>query len=426
MTLADSPLRDRLLLLVGSRRSGTFWLHRVLSAHPQVAAVPGETYLFADGIKPLVDRFHHGVGSSPATGFIYMDRAGLISGLRTFCDEVFTGLLDVLHDHDARYILERTPWHVEHLPLIGEIYPDMRVIHIIRDGRDVARSLVSMRWGPASVAEAAEEWRSAVEKGLEDGPKLEHYTEVRYEDLLADPAGGSRRLFDWLGLEISDHDLMEVVKEAQRVANVDKSAPTVGSGKWRSTWSAEDLAQFERVAGPLMARLGYEVTGAATGLQPRPQDSAPNTLETATARSRALVRRALGRTRVPRAPEVPRWKREAKSEMTKLMLDNVVGLVNQQQYEALEPLFETDAAVRVVYPDTEWESHGSLGRARLVEAFRSDEPNRAKQVRGEFYVDGSTWVGLVTYLGDDGGRHHRLFVVIVGRELIRSVAYHVL
>ena len=48
------------------------------------------------------------------------------------------------------------------LDLIAEIYPDARVLHIIRDGRAVTRSLLALPNGPSTIEDAAEEWRESV------------------------------------------------------------------------------------------------------------------------------------------------------------------------------------------------------------------------------------------------------------------------
>jgi len=57
---------------VGSRRSGTFWLQRIVTAHPEVAAVPSETHLFSSGIAPLFECFQHSLRSSTKVGEIYV------------------------------------------------------------------------------------------------------------------------------------------------------------------------------------------------------------------------------------------------------------------------------------------------------------------------------------------------------------------
>ena len=100
---------------------------------------------------------------------------------------------------------------------ISAIYPEAKVIHIIRDGRDVAVSAAhhARNFGRArqrsgsneaegsifpegQLEKLAAEWTSRVGKTVEDGPALlgENYTEVRYEDLLHEPEAESQATAD--------------------------------------------------------------------------------------------------------------------------------------------------------------------------------------------------------------------------------------
>lgn len=240
---------------VGARRSGTYWLQRIVCAHPAVAEVPSETHLFSHGIAPLVERFQHDDRGSRAVGKVYADRESLIEDIRILCEGVFEGFATPGQLHVA----ERTPLHVFHLPLIAEVYPDARFVHIVRDGRDAARSLVAQDWGPDTVAEAAEEWRSAVEAGREAGAALgSRYLEVRYESLLAEPRPGIGRIYGHLGLEGS---LEAALEAAGGVANLGGHDKRVGAGKWREGWGRRELRDFDAVAGELLRELGYADLG---------------------------------------------------------------------------------------------------------------------------------------------------------------------
>src|SRR4051794_6424302 len=213
MSRSDSRLTSRMVFVVGARRSGTNWLQRILAAHPDAIAVPTEPNLFSTGLAPLQDRFQHGAVGAPAVGKLYMDREVFLDALRDFCDAAFGGLLDVLAP-DTRYLVERSPMDTDVLELIGEVYPDATIVHTIRDGRDVARSLVSQDWGPSSIAEAAREWRDAVELARRAGAALEHYHEVRYEQLLADPPTRVPELYRAIGFDTSDEAIAKAVMEA--------------------------------------------------------------------------------------------------------------------------------------------------------------------------------------------------------------------
>jgi hypothetical protein len=248
---ADSPLRDRLMFAFGARRSGTWWLQRILTAHPEVAGIPSETYLFELGIRPLLERFHHGAKSSTTVGQMHTDRAALLDATRDFCDRMLVPYLEP----GARYLSERSPGHAKALDVIGAVYPDARLIHIVRDGRDVARSLAARDWGPGSVGEAARDWRENVEAARAHAG--DHYLEIRYEQLLEDLEGGIRGLYGWLELPSDEALVADVAAQARRPLNEDPKDPRIASGKWRDHFSGEELAAFTAEAGELLAELGY-------------------------------------------------------------------------------------------------------------------------------------------------------------------------
>ena len=254
MSRARSPLHGRMIFNVGSRRSGTFWLQRIVTAHPDVSAVGSETHLFSHGIAPLAERFHHAALGSAQVGTTFIERDVLLDSLRDFCDTVFAPMLEPGRERLA----ERTPLHALHTGLIRDIYPDGRIVHIIRDGRDVVRSLLTQQWGPRNVAEAAREWRSAIEAARAGANGSNRYLEVRYEDLHADPATRISGLYHWLGLRVGDAILERALAEAGVERNLDANGTPAGSGKWRAAFTAEDLAVFEEVAGDLLYELGYE------------------------------------------------------------------------------------------------------------------------------------------------------------------------
>ncbi|HYH59427.1 MAG TPA: sulfotransferase [Thermoleophilaceae bacterium] len=237
---------------VGARRSGTYWLQRITCAHPAVAEVPSETYVFSHGIAPLMERFHHGERDFVDVGLIYADREKLIAAIRNLCDTVFGEFATEGQTHAA----ERTPWHVSHLPLIAEVYPEARFVHIIRDGRDVARSIVAQPWGPTTVEGAAEEWRSSVVAGREAAGLLgDRLIEVRYEEVLAEPRPAIERIYAHHGL---DGGIEEALAAAGRKANIGKQDKRVGTGKWQEDWKRRDIRDFDRAAGDLLRELGYD------------------------------------------------------------------------------------------------------------------------------------------------------------------------
>src|ERR1700757_91612 len=90
---------------------------------------------------------------------------------------------------------DTTPEHILHLHRIKETIPNALVIHIIRDGRDVALSTEKQHWirpfpwdRSKGLEVAALYWEWIVNRGRAAGKMLgPDYFEVRYEDLVGDP-----------------------------------------------------------------------------------------------------------------------------------------------------------------------------------------------------------------------------------------------
>ena len=261
MSRADSPLRDKVIFVVGARRSGTNWLQRAIAAHPDVVAAPSETFLI-HALVPLRDRFHHGSVDSPKTSRSYVHRDAMLDQMRALCDTVFVGLMDGL-DPKAKRFVERTPDHVRDLDLVAELYPDAHVVHIIRDGRDVVRSLLAQGWGPSEARDAALEWRSAIESARASAPNLLRYHEVVYEQMLAEPATHVRDLYTTLGLRTSDAELETAFAEVGITYNADPASSGVGAEKWRTELDPHVLAVVDEAAGDLLAELGYPPSDGA-------------------------------------------------------------------------------------------------------------------------------------------------------------------
>jgi hypothetical protein len=267
----DSPLRDRVVFLVGARRSGTNWLQRMLAAHPDVVAMATETYLISHGVAGFAERFQHVNPEARAVGRSYLERDRFLDAMRDVVDLPLLATLEREHP-GARYVVERTPWHAQHLALVAAVYPDAHVLDIVRDGRAVAQSLVAQDWGPGTVGEAAAEWRESVRAAAADGPALgPRYRRVRYEDLLADPRAGIAGILDWLELATTPEALDAIAAEGVAEFNVSTASPGVSADKWRTELSPADIGVVEDIAGDELVANGYPLENPARPRVRRPR-----------------------------------------------------------------------------------------------------------------------------------------------------------
>lgn len=427
MGRTDSPLRERMLFVVGARRSGTNWVQRVLTAHPGVVAVPTETYLFARGLAPLEQRFQHAAIGSLKVGSIYMPRDDMLDAFRDLCDRVFGGILEAL-DPGAQYLLERSPGHADVLDLLGAVYPDARVVHIVRDGRDVARSLVSQDWGPDGLADAAAEWRDSVSKARAAGASLQHYVEVRYEELLSDPRRHVADLYRRLDLAADDRVLAGALTEAGVSYNADPRMPEIGSGKWRSVFSAADVALFESIAGDLLVDLGY---GRAAEEGSTPKDATAPAAAKASPPQPPLdvvtrLRRRLGRLRRRLLAGAPSRAGSDAENLRRLraasvVVDEVLAAMARGDGEAVATRLAPAAQVRLIGPSGDWEGRGDEARARLAAAVAADPAIAGRQVRGDLHPSLPVNTLVATWRTEDGMLHDRVTLVGVVDDLVSRV-----
>jgi hypothetical protein len=168
---------------------------------------------------------------------------------------------------------DKTPMYMQHLPLLERLFPDARYVHLVRDGRDAASSFLAMPDGvvtrtwthPATVADFACQWRTEVAAARALGGRVggSRYLETRYEELVAEPEAGLRRICEFAGLSFEPEMLdyaggVDVSRKPHQQSL--KRPPTPGLRDWRRDLPPGDAEAFEGVAGGLLDELGYSST----------------------------------------------------------------------------------------------------------------------------------------------------------------------
>jgi Sulfotransferase family len=237
--------------VVGCSRSGTTLLRAMLDAHPELAVPPESHFAIQPRIRLRRDRWF-GLWGIDAPDLRGLDVADAVRA-------VFAAYAAA--QRKPRYA-DKTPHYVSHLPLLAQRFPEARFVHLIRDGRDVALSLLEVPWGPNTLEAAAVHWRRRVLEGRAAGLPPERYREVRYEALVAHAEAELRALAPWLGLAYDP----AVLAYAGRSITVPYpehhrhlgQPPTPGLRDWRRDMAPADVARFAAVAGDALAALGYD------------------------------------------------------------------------------------------------------------------------------------------------------------------------
>ena len=245
----------------GQRRSGTTLLRIMLNRHPHIAC--GRESHFAKRLLNWHDRLADEWSDTVrryGSGTEAVDRA-----FAALVDDVFTGIQ--LAQGKQRWA-EKTPANIINIDYLFRLFPKAQFVHMIRDPRDTYRSIRDRaqkdrpNWAQFTAAEAARDWRAAVEAGMRWRQAPARYLEVRYEDLAREPARTMRRVLEFLK-EPWDARVFAIDANGPTAAPQHGPVFTTSIGRWRTGLSEMEVATIQSVVGELMVELGYELAAIA-------------------------------------------------------------------------------------------------------------------------------------------------------------------
>jgi hypothetical protein len=288
--------------ILGHARSGTSFLARLIRLHPDVHC-EWQTQFFSDrGPIPYftAPAFRHWLRHPSNKWVTGWDPTPVL--LRV--------CLDTILEREGRRVSKRIVGDkspnengAAAVHWLSAVYPDARLIYIVRDGRDTILSkriqafidqpdtlkrqdrrvrtafledpsqfLEGRRsiFTPAWLEAAARGWSEAVQGSAAAARELfgRRYQVVRYEDLLTDPNRVLRQLWEWLGAGPPDADLAASVRlqvqenpEAEwheaSASALAQALPRGTYGGWRRVFTSSDADLFERVAHDGLEAFGY-------------------------------------------------------------------------------------------------------------------------------------------------------------------------
>ncbi len=302
---------DRPIFIVGCHRSGTTALQDLLAHHPDIVCFNNSTaflphsgcltytlgrVLGLDDVEQ--ERFlKDGVGyayDSPSEGIRIWD---------LYIADRDTHYLDESHDDPEmeqylktmirkhlRYFnksrfLSKNPDHSVRMRYIHKLFPDARFVHIVRDGRAVAASLIRAKqssiefFGPdhphvqhgtmvanwREIKRIWEEdnaavgagmlWRAVLEVLIQDVQQIpaDQFLQIHYEDMVASPRSHIDQILEFCQLR-QDQEVEQALK-----TDIEKMEARRGSEGWRKAFTDQDLDRLMPVVEPMMMKLSYSV-----------------------------------------------------------------------------------------------------------------------------------------------------------------------
>ncbi len=277
-----------LVFVVGCPRSGTTMLERMLDAHHELA-MTHETHWVTRYAKRRRDLTREGFVLPETLDKLYTDyRFTRMAPPREQIERLmdqgplkYRSFVRIVFDHFRRtkgkaFVGDKsTGGYLRNIQRLRETCPDSKIVHLVRDGRDVCLSMLT--WPKAAraagrfpmfkddpVATTAAWWQWHVRAGLEQGRSLgpDVYREFRYEQIVQEPDRQCAELCEFLGIE-NDPTMVQFhagkAKPGQgKSANAAWLAPTPGLRNWRTQMDPNQIEMFEAIAGETLDAFGYE------------------------------------------------------------------------------------------------------------------------------------------------------------------------
>ncbi len=156
-------------------------------------------------------------------------------------------------------------------------WPDAKIVHLVRDPRDVAASWIKTNGAVGGVKEAAATWLNDQTESLRYFNQMSisgRALQIRYEDLVADTPATAKKLCQHVGVKYDPVILdyykdKRTVKNAKRIhawSNLAKPVMTSNFGKYKKSLSQEDIRYIELMCHELMTQFGYDLDADAADM----------------------------------------------------------------------------------------------------------------------------------------------------------------
>jgi len=281
------------IFIVGSGRSGTTVFYNFLSTHPEVCWFSNYSDRFLSvSLMPFLHRIFDlpYVGSMAKKGIIskrkfcikpteagriYHDYCGFKKTIKTTENDLNVEMdkkfKDVIKRHlsliGKKRFLNKQTANNQRIRLIAKMFHDAYYIHIIRDGRAVANSLLNVRWlndtdiwwlgekvsewekkGGQTIELCGLHWKRDVEEILENKSLFEdRYIEIRYDEFISDVGGTMERVTDFC----------ELSKSASFFKMLPQTLPNMNY-KWENDLTKVQKDILDKTLKPLLNQLGYD------------------------------------------------------------------------------------------------------------------------------------------------------------------------
>lgn len=261
-TDASSP---QPIFIVGFPRSGTTLVEQTLTAHPRISA--GDELPFISEIADSMSRLLNSPLNYPEAlcELWFGDRRHELDNLRDYYLQRVRHL--AIMEPGAVWFTDKMPLNETHLGLIGLLFPQAPIIHLLRHPLDVVLSAFSNHlthgfFCAAELETTARHYVLTMDLVTHyRGEMLLRYLPVRYEDLVDDQEGSVRRMLDFIGepFDRACLNFHENRRYARTASYAQVTEKLYDRSRFRYRHYLEQLGPVLPILAPAITRLGYQV-----------------------------------------------------------------------------------------------------------------------------------------------------------------------
>jgi hypothetical protein len=249
------------IFVVGAPRSGTTLLQNILACHSALCSIEKETGIFSfqNLFSPTADPF--GLGQRQTRE--------LQTKSRDIVNYFEKGVKVLVEKSGGNKIfVEKTPQHVNYLSFILKYFPEAKIIHIVRDGRDCycsARQHAGFIPQSTNIKTFAKYWKKCVSNPIRFASSPGLLTVV-YEDLVIDPKASMENIMSFIGLPFEETQLdftrygNDQRAKWKEFSRLNSSISGDSRMRWRYELNDDEKFKFKKIAQPELEYYGYEGT----------------------------------------------------------------------------------------------------------------------------------------------------------------------
>ena len=167
---------------------------------------------------------------------------------------------------DANIWVDHTPANICYVNTLMELFPNSKFIHIVRDGRAVASSIMKLGWGPNEINKAAHFWNEKIAYGLaaELHWGKDRVLLIRYEDLLTNSEATMIKICQFLNIDYQ-RDMIEGLGfrvpdyTSKQHALVGQKPNQKRINDWEVKLKPRQIEIFESTTHGLLTYFGYQL-----------------------------------------------------------------------------------------------------------------------------------------------------------------------